>query len=88
MSKHTLGIRLITAKEIMEYEYEPTVTASLSDGWLNIYTSGGMYKCKADPIKVLGFLHHMTGKLWFTRENVNDAINAIRMETDWDIHPF
>lgn len=80
---------LYTLEEIMDCDCTPTVEVELTEGELHVTVPGGAtYKVDADPIKVLGLLHHMTDKEWFTGRNAHDAIEQIWLTTGWNIHPF
>jgi hypothetical protein len=49
---------------------------------------GRDYKIPEHPIKVLGLLHHLSGKIWADNEFFFYAIQRIATAKGWKIHPF
>jgi hypothetical protein len=48
---------------------------------------GREYEIAADPIKTLGLLHHLAGKIWADRRFFFYAIARIAQAQGWAIHP-
>ena len=54
--------------------------------WL-VLEDGREYEVPADPIKVLGLLHHFAGKVWADHGFFYHAIARIANARGWQIHP-
>ncbi len=56
---------------------------------LFLEVQGGMeYQIPKGPIKTMGLLHHLAGKIWAEREFLFYAIARIAQARGWQIHPF
>ena len=49
---------------------------------------GREYEVPDDPMKVLGLLHHLSGKTWADRSFFFHAIQRIARAKGWEIHPW
>lgn len=76
-----------------DYKPEPRIKIKFTKRWLSIYPVEkrfGPYQFALDridtPLKLLGWVHHLTEKVWMESLDLRELIEAVADHFGWNIH--